>query len=124
VVRHWHLYLWGWHFLVCTEHYNLKYLLDQCLSTVPQHQWVSKLFDFDFIVEYRPGHLNPWWTRYPTVMPRPRPRTQGQQLPRPSPGRPFTFIDDVRSATAAAPDAQLLLDRLARASWQPRGTRT
>jgi hypothetical protein len=33
-------------------------LLDQRLSTVPQHQWVSKLFGFDFDVEYRPRRLN------------------------------------------------------------------
>lgn len=33
-------------------------MLDQCLSTVPQHQWISKLFGFDFIVEYRPGRMN------------------------------------------------------------------
>jgi hypothetical protein len=25
---------------------------------VPLHQWISKLFGFDFAVEYRPGHLN------------------------------------------------------------------
>jgi hypothetical protein len=25
---------------------------------VPQHQWISKLFGFDFTVEYRPGRLN------------------------------------------------------------------
>jgi hypothetical protein len=57
-VRHWRPYLWGRHFIVCTNHFSLKYLLDQRLSTVPQHQWVSKLFSFDFDVEYRPGHLN------------------------------------------------------------------
>lgn len=33
-------------------------MLDQRLSTVPQHQWISMLFDFDFTVEYRPGRLN------------------------------------------------------------------
>jgi hypothetical protein len=33
-------------------------LLDQRLSTVPQHQWISKLFGFDFAVEYRPSRLN------------------------------------------------------------------
>lgn len=27
-----------------TDHYALKFMLDQRLSTVPQHQWVSKLF--------------------------------------------------------------------------------
>jgi hypothetical protein len=52
-VRHWRPYLWGRHFLVRTDHYSLKCLLDQRLSTVPQHQWISKLFGFDFSVEYR-----------------------------------------------------------------------
>jgi hypothetical protein len=33
-------------------------LLNQRLSMVPQHQWVSKLFGFDFDVEYRLGRLN------------------------------------------------------------------
>jgi hypothetical protein len=33
-------------------------MLDQRLSTVPQHQWESKLFGYDFNVEGRPGHLN------------------------------------------------------------------
>ena len=36
-VRHWRPYLWGRHFVVRTDHYSLKYLLDQRLSTVPQH---------------------------------------------------------------------------------------
>lgn len=38
--------------------YNLKFLLDQRLSTIPQHHWISKLFGYDFTVEYRPGCLN------------------------------------------------------------------
>ena len=33
-------------------------MLDECLSTVPQHQWISKLFGYDFMVEYRLGRLN------------------------------------------------------------------
>jgi hypothetical protein len=33
-------------------------MLDQRLSTIPQHQWISKLFGFDITVEYRPGRLN------------------------------------------------------------------
>jgi hypothetical protein len=52
------MYLWGHRLTVRTDHYALMFLLDQRLSTVPQHQWVSKLFGFDFSVEYRPGHLN------------------------------------------------------------------
>jgi len=58
LVRHWRPYLWGRHFVVRTDHYALKFMLDQRLSTIPQHQWISKLFGFDFRVEYRPGHLN------------------------------------------------------------------
>jgi hypothetical protein len=56
----WHKrpYLLGLQFLVWTDHFSMKYLLDQRLSTVPQHQWISKLFEFDFTVEYRPGQLN------------------------------------------------------------------
>jgi hypothetical protein len=57
-VRHWRPYLWGRHFTVRTDHFALKFLLDQRLSIVPQHQWVSKLFGFDFSVEYQPGCLN------------------------------------------------------------------
>ncbi|WVZ63784.1 hypothetical protein U9M48_013389 [Paspalum notatum var. saurae] len=33
-------------------------VLDQRLSTIPQHQWISKLFGYDFSVKYRPGQLN------------------------------------------------------------------
>jgi hypothetical protein len=57
-VRHWRPYLWGCHFVVKTDHYSLKYLLDQRLSTIPQHHWVGKLLGFDFTVEYKPGHAN------------------------------------------------------------------
>ena len=42
---------WGRRFLVRTDHYSLKFLLDQRLSTVPQHQWLSKLFGFHFTIE-------------------------------------------------------------------------
>jgi hypothetical protein len=47
-VCHWRAYLWGRSFLVRIDHYSLKFLLDQCLSMIPQHQWASKLLGFDF----------------------------------------------------------------------------
>jgi hypothetical protein len=50
--------LWGRSFVVRTDHYSLKYLLDQRLSTIPQHHWVGKLLGFDFVVEYKPGAAN------------------------------------------------------------------
>jgi hypothetical protein len=57
-IRHWRSYLWGRRFLVKTDHYGLKYLLDQRLATIPQHHWVGKLLGFDFSVEYKPGPAN------------------------------------------------------------------
>jgi hypothetical protein len=54
-VLHWRSYLWPRDFVVCTNHFSLKYLLDQRLSTVPQHNWVSKLFGYQFSVEFKPG---------------------------------------------------------------------
>ena len=57
-VRHWRPYLWGRRFVVKTDHYSLKYLLDQRLATIPQHHWVGKLLGFDFAVEYKPGATN------------------------------------------------------------------
>ena len=41
-----------------TNHYSLKFLLDQCLTTIPQHHWVRKLLGFDFTVEYKPDARN------------------------------------------------------------------
>jgi hypothetical protein len=57
-VRHWRAYLWGREFMVKTDHYNLKYLLDPRLTTIPQHQWVSKLIGYDFQVQYKLGTSN------------------------------------------------------------------
>jgi hypothetical protein len=57
-VRHWQPYQWGRPFVIKTDHYSLKFLLDQKLVTIPQHQWVHKLFRFDFRVEYKPGATN------------------------------------------------------------------
>lgn len=57
-VRHWRPYLWIRAFSIRTDHARLKYLLDQRLSTIPQHTWVSKLFGYTFQVEFRLGKQN------------------------------------------------------------------
>jgi hypothetical protein len=57
-IQHWRPYLWGHRFVVNTDHYSLKYLLDQRMSTIPQHHWVGKLLGFDFAVEFKPEHSN------------------------------------------------------------------
>jgi hypothetical protein len=48
VVHHWHPFIGARLFVVRTDHYNLKFLLDKRLSTIPQHAWVSKLFGYQF----------------------------------------------------------------------------
>ena len=109
-VRHWRPYLWGRHFLVHIDHYSLKFLLDQRLSTVPQHQWISKFFGFDFAVEYCPGHLN--------IMVDALSRRGMEEGTTPVPaahalsGPMFALFDDIRWATTTAMDAQQLLQRL------------
>ena len=112
-VRHWRPYLWGRHFVVRTDHYSLKYLLDQRLSTVPQHQWVSKLFGFDFVVEYRPGRLNTVADALSRRDADPTTARDATATAAATSGPSFAFLDDVRRATAAAPDAILLQERLA-----------
>jgi hypothetical protein len=36
-IRNWRLYLWGRRFTVRTDHYSLKFLLDQRLAMISQH---------------------------------------------------------------------------------------
>jgi hypothetical protein len=57
-VHPWRPYLWGRTFVVRTDHFSLKYVLDQRLATIPQHHWISKILGFDFSVEYKPGRAN------------------------------------------------------------------
>jgi hypothetical protein len=40
------------------EHFNLKYLLDQRLSIIPQQACVRKLFGYQFTIEFKPGRQN------------------------------------------------------------------
>jgi hypothetical protein len=40
------------------NHYALKFLLNQHLSTIPQHTWVSKLFGYDFNIVFNPSKMN------------------------------------------------------------------
>lgn len=48
----------GHQFKVRTDEKSLKYLLEQRIGTSSQQKWVTKLLDFNFIVEYKPDALN------------------------------------------------------------------
>jgi hypothetical protein len=111
-VRHWRPYLWGRHFVVKTDHYSLKYLLDQRLSTIPQHHWVGKLLGFDFTVEYKPGHAN---TVFDALSRRDTPEDAGVMVlsaPR------FDFVARLRQAQATDPALLALHDEIRAGSRQ------
>jgi hypothetical protein len=109
-VRHWRPYLWGRHFVVRTDHFSLKYLLNQRLSTVPQHQWVSKLFGFDFDVEYRPRRLNTVADALSRRDAEDAPAALCTAAAAVLSGPSFIFLDEIHRAVATAP--VLLHERL------------
>lgn len=57
-IRHWRSYLWGQHFIVRTDHYSLKFLLEQKALTPPQQHWLAKILGYTFSVEYKAGRFN------------------------------------------------------------------
>jgi hypothetical protein len=96
-VRHWRPYLWSRSFVVRTDHYALKFLLDQRLSTIPQHTWVSKLFGYDFMVEFNPGGTN-------TVADALSRCKEDQASVLLLSTQTFQFFDDFRKETTTHPD--------------------
>lgn len=56
-MQHWQPYLWDRAFLIHTDHYSLKYLLEQRLTTSPQQHWIRKLLGLELRVEYKAAHL-------------------------------------------------------------------
>ena len=54
-VPKWHPYLIGRHFKIYTDHFSLKYMLDQCISNPMQKKWLSKLIGNDFEIHHRSG---------------------------------------------------------------------
>ncbi|GKB03552.1 retrotransposon-related protein [Tanacetum coccineum] len=54
----WRGYLLDKHFVIKTDHYSLKYLLDQRISTPAQMKWLPKLMGYDYEVIYKQGKDN------------------------------------------------------------------
>ena len=52
-VEKWRPYLLGRHFVLKTDHFSLKYLLEQKITTAFQGKWLSKLMGFDYEICYR-----------------------------------------------------------------------
>ncbi|WOG95792.1 hypothetical protein DCAR_0415120 [Daucus carota subsp. sativus] len=57
-VQRWRYYLLGHKFIIKTDHEALKYLMEQKLTTLLQHKWLSKLLGYDYSVVYKKGKDN------------------------------------------------------------------
>ena len=57
-LKKWRPYLMGRHFKVKTDHDNLKYFLEQRLSSEEQQKWVTKMLGYDFEIIYKKGKQN------------------------------------------------------------------
>ncbi|KAD5508058.1 hypothetical protein E3N88_15761 [Mikania micrantha] len=57
-VQKWNHYLMGRHFFIKTDHYTLKFLLEQRVTTVEQQRLLLKLMPYDFSIVHRAGKLN------------------------------------------------------------------
>ncbi|GKC68331.1 putative mitochondrial protein [Tanacetum coccineum] len=52
-LQKWRGYLLDSHFKIRTDHFSLKYMLDQRLTTSFQSKWLPKLLGFDYDIEYK-----------------------------------------------------------------------
>lgn len=41
--------------IIKADHQNLKYLLEQCLHSILQHKWLTKLHGADYEITYKKG---------------------------------------------------------------------
>ena len=54
----WRGYLLDRHFVIKTDHFSLKYLLDQRITTPTQMKWLPKLMGYDYEIMYKKGSEN------------------------------------------------------------------
>nr|GFA57768.1 hypothetical protein [Tanacetum cinerariifolium] len=54
----WRGYLLDRHFIITTDHFSLKYLLEQRITTPAQMKWLPKLMGFDYEIVYKKGIEN------------------------------------------------------------------
>ena len=54
----WHHYLTRRHFIIKTGHQSLKHLLQQIITFLGQHAWLTKLMNYDYDITYKKGKEN------------------------------------------------------------------
>lgn len=55
VVEKWRHYLQPNHFIIRTDHFSLKFLKDQRITSALQHKGISKLMGLNYEIHYRNG---------------------------------------------------------------------
>jgi len=58
VVKKWHQYFLGHHFVILTDHQSLRELMNQAVQTLEQHRYLARLLGFDYTIQYRSGKTN------------------------------------------------------------------
>ncbi|XP_010270820.1 PREDICTED: uncharacterized protein LOC104607029 [Nelumbo nucifera] len=114
-IQHWRPYLWGRPFVVKTDHYSLKYLLEQRLTTPPQQHWACKLLGFDFRVDHKAGASN----RAADALSRREEDTAhlyAVSQPR------VTLLEDLRSVLPQSPTWRVLVQELQSGTTKPNWT--
>ncbi|GKC90562.1 transposon ty3-G gag-pol polyprotein, partial [Tanacetum coccineum] len=57
-IQKWSHYLLGQHFLIRTDHYTFKFLLEQRITTTKQQRLLLKLMPYDFSIVHKAGKEN------------------------------------------------------------------
>ncbi|KAL5759721.1 hypothetical protein ACOSQ2_018559 [Xanthoceras sorbifolium] len=57
-VQKWRPYLLGRSFIIQTDQRNLKFLMEQRISTPTQIRWLPKLLGYNYVIQYRKGVEN------------------------------------------------------------------
>nr|GFC41453.1 hypothetical protein [Tanacetum cinerariifolium] len=57
-LERWRGYLLDRHFKIKTDHFSLKYLMDQMITTPTQMKWLPKLMGFDYEIMFKKGVEN------------------------------------------------------------------
>lgn len=62
-MKKWCQYLLGWQFIIKMDQ-SLKFFLDQHFRQEPQHPWLKKLTEYDYLIEYKKGTTMSLWMHY------------------------------------------------------------
>ena len=57
-MKKWRPYLLGRHYIIKTDYFSLKYLLEQKFTTVFHSKWLPKLMVYEYEMQYRQGKEN------------------------------------------------------------------